>query len=120
MKTKQNFTDGSEMIPLGKRGNICIGNSIHGSLSFNKDSNIILEKVQLFVMGIKEPVMDIDVVIDDAGASFDIILNSRARAGEYKVVWNTKISGKESNVTNTFTLGDELDRTLPIELQHLT
>jgi len=120
VKTKQNFIDGSEMIPLGERENICIGNSIHGSLSFSKDSNVILEKVQLFVIGIKEPIMDIDVKIDDFGASFDIILNNKARAGEYQVVWNTKISGRESNVISKFSISDNIDRTLPIELQHLT
>ena len=110
----------SQVIPLGERGEIKVGNSIHGSLSFSKDSNIVLEKVQLFVMGIEEPVMDIDVLIDDAGASFDIILNNKARAGEYQVVWSTKISGKESNVITKFSIGDNIDRTLPIELQHLS
>ncbi len=120
MKTKQNFTDGSEMIPLGERGEIKVSNVIHGFLPFDKDSNVTIKNVDIFLEGIDTALSTIEPVIDVDGARFEFSIDSIARAGSYKIVWNVFISGKESKVINNFSINsDSIDRTLPLELQHL-
>ena len=65
-------------------------------------------------------IAEIEVVEEDFGASFSYIIDSRARAGQYRVVWNVIVDGVETKVLNSFVINsDNIDRTLPIELQHL-
>ena len=119
MKTTQNLSDEPAVIPLGEQGQIKVSNVIHGFLPFNKDSNVAVKNVNIFLEGIDQAFAEVDPIRSDNGASFEHVLEAKARAGIYRVEWNTLIHGKESKIINTFKLSDDIDRTIPIELQHL-
>jgi len=120
VKTNQNFSEEPVVLPLGERGQIKVSNVIHGFLPFNKESNIAVKDVSIFLEGIEQSIATVDVVIDEDGARFEFTIDSIARAGMYRIVWNTFISGVESKVTNNFSINsDSIDRSLPLELQHL-
>lgn len=109
------------MIPLGERGQIKVSNVIHGFLPFNKDSKTTVKNVDIFLEGIEQSIAQIDPTIEEDGARFELIIDAIARAGNYKIVWNAFVSGKETKVINNFVINsDSIDRTLPLELQHLT
>jgi len=121
VKTTQNLSDEPAVIPLGEQGQIKVSNVIHGFLPFNKDSNVAVKDVNIFLEGIEQPIAAVDVVIDVDGARFEFVIDSIARAGMYRIVWNTFISGLASKVINNFSINaDSIDRTLPLELQHLS
>lgn len=120
MEIKQNLSNEPAMIPLGERGQIKVSNVIHGFLPFDKKSNVKISNVQIFLVGIDQALSTIEPTVDVDGARFEFSIDSIARAGVYNVVWNVFISGKESKVINSFTINsDSIDRTLPLELQHL-
>ena len=106
-------------VPLEKRSEISISNLVRGQLKFDKDSNIIIKSVQIFAKGSDEVIATAAPVLGDVSASFEVELAAKGRAGLYNSVWNVEISGKPAKIISEFKLLDELDRTLPLELQHL-
>ena len=105
---------------LHDHGEIIVSNLITGKLTFGKDDNVKVKNVEIFLEGIPDVIVEIEVVEEDFGASFTYIIDARARAGTYKVVWNVIVDGEEFKVFNSFIINaDNMDRTLPMELQHL-
>lgn len=110
----------SSKMALHDHGEISVNSLILGTLKFDKEDNVQVKNVEIFLEGISEVIAEIEVVEEDFGASFSYIINSRARAGQYRVVWNVVVDGVETKVFNSFVINsDNIDRTLPIELQHL-
>lgn len=105
---------------LHTHGEISVSSLITGKFKFNKEDNIKIKTVEIFLEGITEVIAEIDAVEEDFGVSFTYIIDARARAGQYRVVWNLIVDGIETKVENNFVINsDDIDRTLPIELQHL-
>lgn len=103
------------------KGEIKVGSFIHGQLNYNKDSNVFVKSIQIFLAGTKEAIATVSPTVNDQGASFQYVIEAQSRTGDYKAVWQVYNEGKEANVMTEFTIdADGLDRTLPIELQHLT
>ena len=110
----------SEVIPIGERGQVKVSNVIHGFLPFDKDSNVTVKNIEITLEGVDQILSTIEPTVDVDGAKFEFIIDSIARAGLYKIVWNVFISGKASKVINNFAINsDSIDRSLPLELQHL-
>ena len=110
----------SSRFALHDHGEIKVSSLITGKLKFNKDDNVKVKTIEIFLVGIDEVIAEIDSVEESFGASFSYVIDSRSRAGEYKVVWNVIVDGKETKVFNNFIISsDNIDRTLPLELQHL-
>ena len=110
----------SSKMALHDHGEISVNSLILGTLKFDKEDNVQVKNVEIFLEGIPEVIAEIEVVEEDFGASFSYIIDSRARAGQYRVVWNVVVDGVETKVFNSFVINsDNIDRTLPIELQHL-
>ncbi len=110
----------SEVIPIGERGQVKVSNVIHGFLPFDKDSNVTVKNIEITLEGVDQILSTIEPTVDVDGAKFEFIIDSIARAGLYTIVWNIFISGKASKVINNFAINsDSIDRSLPLELQHL-
>ena len=110
----------SSKFALHNHGEIFVSSLITGKLTFDKDDNVKVKNVEIFLEGISDVIVEIEVVEEDFGASFTYIIDARARAGTYKVVWNVIVDGEEFKVFNSFIINaDNMDRTLPMELQHL-
>jgi len=105
---------------VGDRSEISVSNLIRGNLNFDISDNIVVRSVEIFLIGVDEAIVELEVTDEEFGASFLYEITARNRVGNYKVVWNVLVSGKEIKVFNDFVIsGDEIDRTLPLELQHL-
>ena len=110
----------SSKFTLHDHGEITVSNLITGKLTFNEEDNVKVKNVEIFLEGIPDVIVEIEVTKEDFGASFTYIIDARARAGTYKVVWNVIVDGEELKVFNSFIISaDNIDRTLPMELQHL-
>lgn len=110
----------SSKFALHDHGEISVSNLIIGKLKFDKDDNVKVKNVEIFLEGIDDVIAEIEVTDEEFGASFNYIIDSRARAGQYNVVWNVIADGIEIKVHNSFVISsDNIDRTLPVELQHL-
>jgi len=110
----------SSKLALHDHGEIKVNSLVVGTLKFDKEDNVQVENVEIFLEGIPEVIAEVEVIEEDFGASFSYIIDSRARAGQYRVVWNVIVDGVETKVFNSFVINsDNIDRTLPIELQHL-
>lgn len=110
----------SKQVPLDKRSEIQVSNLVSGNLRYDKDSNMTIKSIQFFMEGIEEPIGEVQPTEEEFGASFSYIMGNRARAGTYTAVWNTEISDKPAKIASTFVVNDDIDRTIPIELQHLS
>lgn len=107
-------------IPLEQRSTIQVSSLVTGTLLFNPNDNIVITNVEIFLTGIEEPIAIVEPEIREFGASFSYVIDTRARTGEYQAVWNVVISGKVVKIINGFVIVDDaIDRTLPLELQHL-
>ena len=105
---------------LSDRGEIKVSNVIQGILPFDKSSNIEIRSIDIFLEGIENKIATVDPVITANGVNFEYVIDGQARAGVYRVVWTVVIDGKIETVVNMFYIGhDEIDRSLPLELQHL-
>lgn len=110
----------SSKFSLHDHGEIKVSNLITGKLKFDKDDNVEVKTIEIFLVGIDEVIAELDATEETFGASFSYVIDSRSRAGEYKVVWNIIVDGAETKVFNSFIISsDSIDRTLPLELQHL-
>ncbi len=110
----------SSKFALHNHGEIFVSSLITGKLTFDKDDNVKVKNVEIFLEGIPDVIVEIEVVEEDFGASFTYVIDARARAGTYKVIWNVIVDGEEFKVFNSFIINaDNMDRTLPMELQHL-
>lgn len=110
--------DGSDSVLRSELKN---DNLISGKLFFGKDSNVSVKNVDIHLVGIPNVIATITPELVDGGAKFEFKIDSRARAGEYTVTWNILISGKESTIINQFVISsDVIDRTIPVELVHLS
>ncbi len=112
--------DKSSKFALHDHGEITVSNLIIGKLKFDINDNIKVKNVEIFLEGIDDVIAEIEVTDEEFGASFSYIIDSRARAGQYNVVWNVIADSVEIKVHNSFVISaDNIDRTLPVELQHL-
>jgi len=110
----------SSKFVLHDHGKITVNSLIIGELIFNEDDNIEVKNVEIFLEGIPDVIVEIDVIKEEFGASFSYVIDARARAGTYKVVWNVIVDSESLKVFNSFIISaDDIDRTLPVELQHL-
>ncbi len=95
-------------------------NMISGELLFTEADNIQVQGVDLFLESINVPIVEFQAEKTDVGAKFDYLIDSRASAGSYIIVWNILAKGQEVKIIDRFLIShDEIDRTLPLELQHL-
>ncbi len=95
-------------------------NMITGELLFNAEDKVEVLGVDLFLESINVPIVEFQADLTDTGAKFDYLIDSRASAGNYVLVWNLLAHGHEVKVIDRFMIShDEIDRTLPLELQHL-
>lgn len=95
-------------------------NLITGELVFTDEDKVVVKNIEIFLKGIDVPIVILEAVKTDFGAKFDYIIDSRASAGEYTVVWNVTVDGQDTRAVNNFLISDDnIDRTLPLELQHL-
>ena len=102
-----------------KLGEISVSNMIRGVIEFDK-KNVQVKNVEVFLEGIKEVIAEVSAVDQEFGASFSHVIDARARAGEYRVVWNLLVDNIETQMSKNFIISsDSIDRTLPVELQHL-
>ena len=100
-------------------GEISVSNIIRGVITFDK-KNVKVKNVEIFLEGIKEVIAEVPAVDQEFGASFSHIIDARARAGEYRVAWNLLVDNVETQMFKQFIISsDSIDRTLPVELQHL-
>ena len=110
----------SSKFSLHDHGEIKVSNLITGKLKFDKNDNVEVKIIEIFLIGIDEVIAEVDSIEESFGASFNYVIDSRSRAGEYKVIWNVIVDGVETKVFNSFIISsDNIDRTLPLELQHL-
>ncbi len=101
-------------------GEIFVSNLITGKLKFDKDNDTAVKNVEIFLEGIDDIIAEVEVTDEEFGASFSYIIDSRARAGQYNAIWNVTADGVEIKVQNSFMISaDNIDRTLPVELQYL-
>lgn len=109
-----------DAVPIGNRSSITVANLIKGKLPFT-DKNISVKSIDIFLIGITEPIVSLVPKETEFGVEFEYIISARARNGEYTVVWNAVISGKDTRIFDKFIISDDtIDRTLPPELQFLT
>lgn len=95
-------------------------NMISGELLFTKEDNIEVKGIDIFLESINVPIIEIEAEKTGFGAKFDYLIDSRASAGNYVIIWNLLADGHEVKVFDRFMIShDEIDRTLPLELQHL-
>lgn len=114
IKTQQRF----QGIDLNGRAEVLSYHVIEGFLYF--ENNVIVDSVKLYLNDIKEPIADIDFVYDESGARFKYEIRDQARVGNYTIRWNLSVNGTYQEVLKSFMItGDSIDRTLPLELQHL-
>ncbi len=109
------------MVNIEKLSSIKNNNFITGELKLDKDSKMEVKIVEIYLEDIKEPIAEIETQSFEGGVRFEYLIESRARVGNYTVVWISSISGKKSKIFDNFIIGDDnIDRTLPLELQHLS
>ncbi len=109
------------MTEIEKLSKIQNNNLITGELLLSEDSKMKVNKVEIFLEDIKEPIAEIETETFDGGVKFQYLIDSRARVGKYSVVWMGSISGKESKIFDNLSMGDDnIDRTLHLELHHLS
>lgn len=119
IERRQRKGDKKEMAK-GKISRIIIDNLITGELFFSEKDDILVKNIEIYLVGIDVPLVTLEPEKTEFGAKFGYVLDSRARVGEYSVVWNITITGKDDRVVDKFFIGDDnIDRTLPLELQHL-
>lgn len=95
-------------------------NMITGELMFDINSDVVVENVDIFLESIDVPIVTLNTQETDFGAKFDYVIDSRASVGNYVVIWNLLVSGQEVKEFDRFMIStDDIDRTLPLELQHL-
>ena len=111
----------SKTFSVGERvSRINSKNLVSGELLFNKKDNLDVKNVDIFLKGIDVPIITLLVDKSEDSAKFNYLIDTRASAGEYSVVWNIMANGVETKVIDKFFIGhDDIDRTLPLELQHL-
>lgn len=93
---------------------------INGALFYSVNDKVVVKNVDIFLEGIDVPIVSLEPELIELGAEFEYVIDARSRAGKYNVVWNLEVDSKETKVMNPFFIGDDsVDRTLPLELQHL-
>ncbi len=111
----------SKTFSVGERvSSINSKNLISGELLFDKEDNLVIETVDVFLKGIDVPIITLQVDKGQESAKFKYLIDTRASAGEYSVVWNVMANGVPAKIIDKFFIAhDDIDRTLPLELQHL-
>jgi len=111
----------SKTFSVGERvSRIHSKNLISGELLFSKEDKLIIQTVDIFLKGIDVPIITLQVDKAEDSAKFNYLIDTRASAGEYSVVWNIMANGTPTKIIDKFFIAhDDIDRTLPLELQHL-
>lgn len=113
-KVKQDFQASGNMI-----SSLVNKNVIKGTLIVD-DSEIIVTEVEISLVGSDSIIEKIEPIKIKDNYEFEFSIEDRARNGEYSVAWVTVKNDKVNRVFDSFVIhGDEIDRTLPIELQYL-
>lgn len=97
-------------------------NIIKGRLLFDANSKVIIKDVEILLIGMASPIVIItELDKTESSALFSHTIEAQARAGDYKVTWNISINGIDTEIIDGFTInGDGIDRTIPMELRHLS
>lgn len=104
-------------IPLKRFAKTTVGSVINGTLNMSSDWEI--KEVEIFKKGSKDPINIIVPTMVSGKAEFSTTISDANRQGNYEAIWNVVIDGKDDKIVSKFSIADEMDDTLPMDMQGL-